>query len=334
MKIDREPYGIVYTEDAAFKDTYGGLQGMVFLEAQRIVPREVESDTVLMFMHPIGGGTYLPVVSELARQGNHVIYCNSRYRGIDSALLMEKVVLDLGAAIADAKKRFGYDKVVLAGWSGGGALSLFYQRQAVEPTITQTPAGDPLDLTSAGLQPAAGLLLLAAHPSRHRVLVDSIDPSIRDESNPEDRDPALDLYSGRIEPPYDPEFLAEYRAAQLARNRRISAWVRDELERLRTAGHGDEERGFVVHGTMADPRFLDATLDLTADFLIRAKRVGREVRKHVITKEKYRSRTCAPIVPNHIAQQRRHGSQLGGVAPDFVDCSAQIAQLRLVMLGP
>jgi pimeloyl-ACP methyl ester carboxylesterase len=260
-KIHREPYGIVYTEQAAFKDTYGGLQGMVFLEAHRLVPRDMPSDTVLIFMHPIGGGAYLPVVTQLARQGNHVIYCNSRYRGIDSGLLMEKVVLDLGAAISDAKTRFGYSKVVLAGWSGGGALSLFYQRQAVSPTITHTPAGDPLDLTTANLQPADALLLLAAHPSRHRVLVDSIDPAIVDESDPDTRDPALDIYGDAVAPPFSDDFLTRYRAAQLDRNRRISAWVRRELERLRSDGRGDEERGFVVHGTMADPRALDAAID-------------------------------------------------------------------------
>ena len=86
-------------------------------------------------MHPVGGGAYLPMVTELAKHGNHVIYAGSRYRGVDSALIMEKVVLDLAAAIRDAKDRFGYERVVLAGWSGGGPLSLFYQQQATNPTV-------------------------------------------------------------------------------------------------------------------------------------------------------------------------------------------------------
>ena len=86
-----------------------------------------------MFMHPIGGGAYLPMINALARAGHHVIYCNSRFRGTDSALLMEKVVEDLGESIKDAKNGLGYQKVVLAGWSGGGSLSVFYQQQAAEP---------------------------------------------------------------------------------------------------------------------------------------------------------------------------------------------------------
>ena len=100
------------------------------LESYLLKPKDKPSDTVLVFMHPIGGGAYLPMINALARAGHHVIYCNSRFRGTDSALLMEKVVEDLGECIKDAKNRLGYQKVVLAGWSGGGSLSVFYQQQA------------------------------------------------------------------------------------------------------------------------------------------------------------------------------------------------------------
>ncbi len=135
------------------------------------------------------------MVTELARRGNHVIYANSRYRGNDSALIMEKVVLDLAAAIRHARERLGYERIVLGGWSGGGPLSLFYQQQAVKPTVRCTPAGDPPNLLEQELIPAEAILLLAAHPSRHRVLCDCIDPSILDESDPDRRDPELDLYA-------------------------------------------------------------------------------------------------------------------------------------------
>jgi pimeloyl-ACP methyl ester carboxylesterase len=257
-----EVYPIIFSEDAGFKDTYGGMSGMVFLESHRIVPVDVPSDTVVVFMHPIGGGAFLPFVQALARAGMHVIYCNSRYRGNDSALIMEKVVIDLGQAIVDARRRFGYERVVLAGWSGGGSLSLFYQQQARSPTVTTTPAGDPLDLTAAELPPADAMLLVAAHPSRHRVLVDSMDPSITDELRPDDRDPSLDLYAPEgPQPPFGDAFVERFRAAQRERNRRITAWVKEQLAALRAAGRPDDERGFVVRGTMADPRWLDPAID-------------------------------------------------------------------------
>ena len=165
-------------------------------------------------MHPIGGGAYLPMINALARAGHHVIYCNSRFRGTDSALLMEKVVEDLGECIKDAKNRLGYSKVVLAGWSGGGSLSVFYQQQAQNPTVTASPSGDGPDLTKLGLIPADGIMLLAAHISRHGTMTEWMDASILDESDPTKRDPELDLYNpdNPNQPPYTPEFLERYHA--------------------------------------------------------------------------------------------------------------------------
>lgn len=263
MKILREPYGIVHADPSPMKDVYGGDAGMVFVECMRIRPAEITSKTVIVFSHPIGGGAFLPLVTALAGAGVHVVYCNPRYRGNDTALILEKCVLDLGACIRDLGPRFGYERVLLGGWSGGGSLSLFYQDQAEHPTIRETPAGDPVDLFGAKLVPADGILLLAAHVSRSHTLTEWLDPSIRDESRPFERDPEWNLYdpANPQQPPYDAEYVARYRAEQLARNRRITAWVRETLEALRRDPAAAPERAFCVHGTMADPRFLDPSLD-------------------------------------------------------------------------
>ncbi|RLP53521.1 MAG: alpha/beta fold hydrolase [Ketobacter sp.] len=259
----RIPYVLAFHETSSFKDTYGGSLDFVALEAHWLKPENKPSDTVIVFMHPIGGGSYLPMVSALAKKGCHVIYCNSRYRGTDSALIMEKVVLDLGACIRDAKEKKGYKKVVLAGWSGGGSLSLYYQSQAENPTVTETPAGDPISLVDANLIPADGLMLLAAHISRAGTMTEWMDASILDENDPTKRDPELDLYdpNNPNQAPYSKEFIERYRAAQIARNRRITAWVKEKLEAYRADGLAREEFAFVTHGTMADPRFIDPTLD-------------------------------------------------------------------------
>ena len=261
--VVRETYGLVYQEQAEFKDTYGGAVGTVFLECMRIRPAEGDSRTAIVFSHPIGGGAYLPMVTALAMMGVHCLYVNTRYRGNDSALIMEKCAADLGAGIADAKRRFGYDKIILGGWSGGGSLSLFYQDQAENPTLTHTPAGDPYDLTKMDMPPADGIMLLAAHVSRAATLTEWIDPSILDESKPFERDPSLNIYdpANSNQPPYDDAFIERYRAAQIARNKRISQWVKETLLELREAGEPHMERGFTTHGTMADPRFLDPAID-------------------------------------------------------------------------
>lgn len=263
MKIVREPYGLVHVDPSPIKDVYGGDEGAVFVECMRIRPAEGDSKTVIVFSHPIGGGSFLPLVNALARAGVHIVYCNPRYRGNDTALILEKCVLDLGACIRDLPKRFGYEKILLGGWSGGGSLSLFYQDQAEHSTIRETPAGDPADLVAADLPPADGVLLLAAHISRSHTLTEWIDPSIRDEAKPFERDPEWNLYDSACpsQPPYDEAWLTRYRAEQIARNRRITSWVKATLEEIRADPSAAPERAFCVHGTMADPRFLDPALD-------------------------------------------------------------------------
>ncbi|MFK7895963.1 MAG: alpha/beta hydrolase [Myxococcota bacterium] len=259
----REPYGILHSDPSPIKDVYGGDEGMVFVECMRIRPTDVESKTVIVFSHPIGGGSFLPLVNALASSGVHVVYCNPRYRGNDTALILEKCVLDLGACIKDLGKRFGYEKILLGGWSGGGSLSLFYQDQAENPTITKTPAGDPADLVAAGLLPADGVLLLAAHISRSVTLTEWIDPSIRDEEKPFERDSKWNLYdpANPHQPPYSDDFVRLYREEQVARNRRITSWVKQTLAEIKADPSAAPERAFCVHGTMADPRFLDPAID-------------------------------------------------------------------------
>src|SRR5260370_27733753 len=106
--------------------------------------------------------------------------------------MMEKVVEDLGECIKDAKNRLGYQKVVLAGWSGGGSLSVFYQQQAQRATITSSPSGDGPDLTALDLPAADGVMLLAAHISRPGTMTQSPDPSALAASAPTNRGPGPD----------------------------------------------------------------------------------------------------------------------------------------------
>lgn len=262
---DRIPLIIQYPESQKNAETYGfvGTQGMVNLEGQLLKPEGVSSDTVILIMHPATTLQLLPVPTALAEAGYHVICGNSRYARFDASLIMEKVARDMGAYVTHAKSVLGYDKVVLLGWSGGASLSLFYQSQAENPDITQTPAGDPVDLTTAGLTPADGVMMVAAHASRARTLSEWLDPSVIDEGDPYRRDPELDIYdpNGAPRPPYSADFIAHFRKAQLARMRRITEWVREELDSLARKGGAEYERSFVVHRTMADLRWLDPAVD-------------------------------------------------------------------------
>jgi dienelactone hydrolase len=262
VEYTRTPYLIVHREQAGRKDVYGSVDDAVVLQAQ-LMRGPVASDTVIVAMHPIGSPGYLPAFSQLARAGFHTIACGTRYSTGDAPLQMENALLDLGACVRDARDRLGYDKILLAGWSGGGSLMAGYLAESEQRTITSTAAGEPSPLATADLVVPDGLVLMAAHRSRHRLLTDFLDPSILDEAHPEQRDPELNLYApdNPNQPPYSPDYLDRYRAAQRDRNRRITAQARTWLEEMQQAGHPDDEHCFVVQGTMADPRWLDPTVD-------------------------------------------------------------------------
>jgi pimeloyl-ACP methyl ester carboxylesterase len=262
---DRIPVIISFAEAKQMVETYGfaGTQGQTVLEGQRLLPRGKPSDTVFVFMHPSTTLHLMPMPTALANAGLHVLCCGSRYAKNDSPLIMEKVAYDLGQYIRHAREALGYRRVILVGWSGGGSLSLFYQGQAENPTITHTPAGDPYDLTQAGLPRADGIIFIAAHLSRAETLTEWIDPSVREELDPDNRELALDIYNAKCpnKPPFDKDFVAAFRAAQVARNRKVTAWALDKLEFLKKKNDGEMERGFVIHRTMCDVRWIDASID-------------------------------------------------------------------------
>jgi hypothetical protein len=86
-----------------------------------------------------------------------------------------------------------------------------------------------------------------------------LDPSVVDENDPLSCDPHLDMFNPGHGPPYPPDFVERYRAAQVARNDRITAWCHTEMERLAAAGGRD--RVFAVNRAWADLRFADLSLD-------------------------------------------------------------------------
>jgi len=264
-EIDRVPVIVQFEDNSSFTETYGfvGSQGYVFLEGQLILPRGKPSDTLFVFMHPATTLNLMPFPAGLARAGCHVMCCGSRYAKNDTSLIMEKVAVDLGAYMRYAREELGYRNIVMMGWSGGGSLALFYQSQALSPTITHTPAGDPVDLTKSGLIPADLVVFIAAHIGRARILSEWIDPSVLDEMNPDKRDPELDIHNPEnpFKPPYDRDWVARFRAAQLARIHRITARVEETLADLKRRNGAEQERPFITHRTMADPRHYDATLE-------------------------------------------------------------------------
>lgn len=193
------------------------------------------------------------LLEPLAATGATAIGVDTRFVDDARSLCFAHAVADVGAAVAHA--RSVADRVVLVGHSGGGPLMALYQSWAENGAPTTTPCKRPTELTAARLPPADALVLIAAHPSRAAILQGWIDPSIRNESDPSDRDPDLELYT-RVAP-LDRAWVQHYRDAQVRRLERIERWALHTLSNLTPT----DDPSFTIWRTFADPRFVDGTLD-------------------------------------------------------------------------
>jgi alpha-beta hydrolase superfamily lysophospholipase len=218
--------------------------------------------TAVVICHPAANFLGHYALPGLAARGLAGIGLTTRYVGNDTSLILENCLLDVGSMVAHLRT-LGYEKVVAVGNSGGASVIPYYQAQAEHPSVTDPPGGGP-DLTEADLPAADGIAMLNAHPSRARLCTEWLDPAIVDEHDPFVRDPSLDMYDPRNGPPFSAEFVERYRAAQFARNRRISAWAEEQLTTIGSPGHrpeGLDDLAFVVQGTTADLRMLDGSID-------------------------------------------------------------------------
>ncbi|WP_233533078.1 alpha/beta hydrolase [Antrihabitans sp. YC2-6] len=234
-------------------------------------------------MHPRQDFTHHVLVPELLARGYAVWTQSGRAGTNDVALLHEQALLDMAVGHVFLRDR-GFERVVSVGHSGGGALAAYYIEQAsleAVDRVTDTPGGKAVPLASAQMPVPDGLMMMAPHPGQGQLLLNMIDPSVADETDPLSIVGALDPYSPRNgfrTPPksatYTAEFIEDYRAAQHRRIERIDAIARQRVERSNEASKRFAEDGdpsqrrialgagvIVVHRTDADLRGVDLSLD-------------------------------------------------------------------------
>jgi len=194
----------------------------------------------------------------MAERGFGFLGWNTRYRGAEAWFRLEHALIDIACGVEWLRGEAGVENVVILGNSGGASLMGAYQSQAIEPNI-QAVGGGTLPEAVNDLPKADLYIALQAHPGRPEVMTNWMDPSIIDETDPMSVDPALDMYNPDNGPPYSREFIERYRAAQIARNDRITDWAFGELDRLRNAGGFD--RAFNTHRLWADLRMVDPAIE-------------------------------------------------------------------------
>jgi pimeloyl-ACP methyl ester carboxylesterase len=194
----------------------------------------------------------------MAERGFGFLGWNTRYRGAEAWFVLEHALIDIASGVAWLREAAGVENVIILGNSGGASLMGAYQSQAIEPNI-EAVGGSSLPPAVSDLPKADLYIALQAHSGRPEVMTNWMDPSVTDETDPMSVDPALDMYNPENGPPYSPEFIEKYRAAQVARNDRITEWVLSELERVR--GVGGFDRTFNTYRVWADLRTVDSTLE-------------------------------------------------------------------------
>lgn len=239
--------------------------------------------TVVTVMHPRQSLTHHPMIPLLLRAGVAVWTQGTRSPNNDISLVHEQALLDAAAGHV-LLRDLGFESVLTFGHSGGGTLSAFYIEQAaLEPAmrLDVTPTGRSVALPGTRMPLPDGAIFLAPHPGQGQVLLQCIDPSVTDETDPMSVDPDLDMYSERhgFAPPPEPsrysaDFLAAYRAAQRERIERIDARAAELAAEVaqargrftRSKDPADRRaalapRILTTYRTDADPAYVDLSIE-------------------------------------------------------------------------
>jgi len=195
----------------------------------------------IVVMHRTSNFMSALACTELSRRGFAVLCMNPRSDNNEALVRFETIPLDVGAGVQFLKKQPGITRIILWGWSGGGATMTFYQSVAeTGPSVCQGPkklvqCGNEL----AGLAPADGLILVDAHPGNPVNALRSLNPAVTDESRPDRLNPALDPfnpvngYNPKGPSSYSEEFKKRYFTAQAGRMNRLIDLALDRQARMK-----------------------------------------------------------------------------------------------------
>jgi hypothetical protein len=249
-----------------FPGVPASVKGALYLpDAPKPAPR-----VAILVMHRTSNFMSALACTELSRRGFAVLCMNPRSDNNEALVRFETVPLDVSAGVQFLKKQPGITKILLWGWSGGGATMTLYQSVAENgPSVCQGPGklvqcGNDL----GGLAPADGLILVDAHPGNPVNALRSINPAVTDESRPHQLDPSLDPFNTKngYNPTgpssYSEDFKSRYFKAQAERMNRLIDLAVDRQSQMRNGKYlyPDDDAFLVPKGLGARLMQLDLSI--------------------------------------------------------------------------
>lgn len=209
----------------------------------------------ILVMHRTANYMGTLACTELSKRGFSVLCMNPRSDNNEALVRFETMPLDVKAGMEFLKKQPGITKIILWGWSGGGATMTLYQSVAENgPSACQglkklVQCGNEL----VGLSRADGLILVDSHPGNPVNRVRSLNPAITNESRPDQLDPTLDPFHSRngYNPTgpssYSEEFKERYFKAQADRMNRLIDLALDKQSRMKQGKYAyPDDDAFII----------------------------------------------------------------------------------------
>ena len=185
---------------------------------------------------------------QLAQRGFTVLCVKTQYDA-EGPVIWDNLALDVSVSVSYLRSLPTVKKVLLVGYSGGGAIVSYYQNVAENGIATcQAPARlDPCSSSLANMSPADGVVMLDSVAGAYNRFID-LDASIVNEKNLNLRDSALDMfnpangYNPNGSSNYSRAFIDRYTVAQGQREARIVAMAERDLKEIAngTAQYSDD----------------------------------------------------------------------------------------------
>ena len=216
---------------------------------------------------------------ELSRRGYMVLCMNPRSDNNEALVRWESNALDVKTGMAYLRSQPGITKVLLYGFSGGGAATSFYQAVAEAGTGYCSSAAKLVKCGKEleGLPRADGIILVDTNPGNAASALRRVngavtnDKAILERGEAAQIDPALDPfnpangYNPKGGSHYSDAFAAKYFAAQSARMNQLIELAQARLQAIE-AGHGrftDDDVFLMVKADTAELMLLDTGIHHT-----------------------------------------------------------------------